>query len=263
MLQLITAPAVEPLSVEEAKLHCKVEDTADDGLVRSMIQAAREVAEHKTGRALIEQRWERVLDGFPCVLPLGHPPLIAVESLKYVDVGGVEQTLSPSGYQVDGVQEPGRILAGYSQSWPSTRSQVNAVRARFIAGYACGMTASPGTDVLTHSGLRTLANTDPIRFSNSGGALPAPLVAGPTYYASNVAGNTFKVSATSGGAAIDITDAGTGSHYLGAVPRTILDWMLIAIAMMYEHREPVVTDAVVSELKFVDRLLDRYTVPRL
>lgn len=57
-----------------------------------------------------------------------------------------------------------------------------------------------------------LLDTDTVKFSNSGGALPAPLSAATTYYVINSAANTFKVSLTSGGAEIDITDTGTGTH---------------------------------------------------
>lgn len=262
-LQLITAPAIEPLSLEEVKLHCKIEDVADDALVRAIIVAVREQAEHKTGRALIDQRWEQVLNWFPTTIELGYPPLVAVESVKYTDSAGATQTISSANYIADDVSSPPKIYLGYGASWPANRDVPNAIRARFIAGHACGVTAVAATDVLTHSGLRTIALNDPIRLSNSGGALPAPLAAGPTYYAVNVSGATFKLSLTPSGAAIDITDAGTGTHYLGTVPKPILSWMLIAAATMYEQRESVVTGTIATKLAFVDRLLDRHTVPRL
>lgn len=47
--------------------------------------------------------------------------------------------------------------------------------------------------------------------------IPGPLVAGVTYYVVNASGNTFKVAATQGGAAIDITDTGTGRQYVSFV----------------------------------------------
>lgn len=46
----------------------------------------------------------------------------------------------------------------------------------------------------------------------STGTVPAGLTAGTTYYVVSTATNTFQVSATLGGAAIDITDVGTGLH---------------------------------------------------
>lgn len=43
---------------------------------------------------------------------------------------------------------------------------------------------------------------------------PAPLVAGVTYYVRDSDGTTFKLAATLGGAAINITDAGAGRQFI-------------------------------------------------
>lgn len=263
-LSLISGPSSEPISLAEAKLHLKAETTDDDALIGTIIAAARELAEQRTDRALVDQRWERVLDVFPDAIQLARPPLVSVESLKYVDVNGVQQTIASTDYAVDDVSEPGYILPAFGTSWPSSRAEANAIRARFIGGYAAAIASVDATaDTLTHAGLRTLVNDQVLRLSNSGGALPAPLVAGTEYYAKNVASKTFQVAATAGGSAINLTDTGSGVHYVGEVPKLIRQWMLIAMGFMYEYREPIVTGAVVSRLEFVDRMLDRYTLPRL
>lgn len=44
--------------------------------------------------------------------------------------------------------------------------------------------------------------------------LPAGLVSDTIYYSVNSSGNTCKLSLTSGGAAVNITDTGLGLHYL-------------------------------------------------
>ena len=43
---------------------------------------------------------------------------------------------------------------------------------------------------------------------------PAPLVAGTDYFVINTSGTTFQLSLTQGGAAINITDSGTGAQYI-------------------------------------------------
>jgi len=48
-----------------------------------------------------------------------------------------------------------------------------------------------------------------VRADSLGGALPAPLVAGVTYYAIPLNASAFSVAATPGGAAIDLTTNGT------------------------------------------------------
>jgi hypothetical protein len=53
-----------------------------------------------------------------------------------------------------------------------------------------------------------------VRFS--GAALPAPLATGTNYYVRDVTTNTFKVSATSGGSAVNLTTAGSGTRQVAA-----------------------------------------------
>lgn len=66
-----------------------------------------------------------------------------------------------------------------------------------------------------------LVNNDPIQFNDYGmGTMPTPLAPRTTYYVKNKTTNTFQISATSGGAVIDITgDAGVGTIYAwGVIP---------------------------------------------
>lgn len=66
-------------------------------------------------------------------------------------------------------------------------------------------------DVITSAG-HNLSDGDTIWVSNSGGALPAGLTASTTYFVRDRTTDTFKVSLTLGGAAVDITDTGSGTH---------------------------------------------------
>lgn len=55
-------------------------------------------------------------------------------------------------------------------------------------------------------------NDDQVQFYTTD-SLPAGLSEGVAYYIISADTNTFKVSLTSGGSAVDITDAGTGTQY--------------------------------------------------
>lgn len=70
-------------------------------------------------------------------------------------------------------------------------------------------TVVAATDIVT-SAAHALVNDDIINVSNSGGALPAGLAAATNYWIIEATTDTFKLAATRGGAAIDITDAGSG-----------------------------------------------------
>lgn len=77
--QLIQAPALEPISLAEAKNHLRVDTdlTEDDLLIGMMISAARGIAERFTKRAIITQQWKVFLDIFPntVVRDVNQPPL--------------------------------------------------------------------------------------------------------------------------------------------------------------------------------------------
>lgn len=78
-------------------------------------------------------------------------------------------------------------------------------------------TVTAATDTLTMSTAHNLITGDAVQFTNSGGGLPAGLVAGTTYYAVVVDSLNFKVADTNAHALagtniIDITTAGTGTQ---------------------------------------------------
>lgn len=147
-LRLIAAPSTEPLTVDEARLQILETDTAQDAALEAWIATAREQLDGPDGilgRALITQTWELLLDRFPCdreiALPL--PPLQSVESIKYLDASGVEQTVATSVYGADIAAQPGVVYLKRGQSWPVTFDERNAVVIRFIAGYGDDADAVP------------------------------------------------------------------------------------------------------------------------
>jgi hypothetical protein len=74
-------------------------------------------------------------------------------------------------------------------------------------------TADSSTDVIT-STAHPFSNSDEVRVANSGGGLPAPLVVNTSYFVRDATANTLKLSATQGGAAINLTSNGSGTNTL-------------------------------------------------
>lgn len=139
-----SAPAVEPVTLAEAKVHLRVEHADEDALITALIQGAREQAEHEVGRALITQTWDLVLDAFPAAeIRLSRPPIQDVVSVTYVDAAGVTQTMDSSAYVLDSDLEPGYLLPAYGTSWPATADVANAVRVRYRCGYGASGAAVP------------------------------------------------------------------------------------------------------------------------
>ncbi len=69
------------------------------------------------------------------VIELPFPPLQSVESVKYIDGAGVEQTLTDDQYVVDTGTYEGRIRRVYGVVWPFARLEDYAVRITFTAGF--------------------------------------------------------------------------------------------------------------------------------
>lgn len=134
------APASEPVTLVEAKLHLKVENTADDDLITSLIKTARQWCEGYQNRSYITRTITLKTDRFPNVFRLPRPQLLTVTSIKYIDLNGVQQTLAASVYDLDLYSQPGRVALAYNQSWPSIRGDINSVEVIYTAGY--GATAA-------------------------------------------------------------------------------------------------------------------------
>jgi len=134
MIKVITPPTEEPITLAEAKANLRVVFDDEDADISRMIRAARQMAEERLNRALMPQALAFGADGFCVALRVPRPPLRQVDSIKYIDADGVEQ--SWVGYLVDGFADPPTISAGYGTPWPTTRAQSGAVVVQYQAGYA-------------------------------------------------------------------------------------------------------------------------------
>lgn len=132
-------PTADPIELGEAKAHLKIDKsiTEENDLIANLIKTAVGTSETICNRALMKQTWTLYLDEFPCgLIEMPKAPLRAVNSVKYLDPAGVQQTLAASEYTVDVKSEPGRMRPAYGKSWPATRCDLNAVEIEFECGYA-------------------------------------------------------------------------------------------------------------------------------
>lgn len=144
-LHLVTGPALEPLTLAEAKRQLRVEVDDDNDLIVDILKAAREYVETFTGRLLLTQTWDYKLDAFPCgAIHLPRAPISAVSAITYLDSAGTLQTWSAASYRTSLPTGPkaaaGRITPAYGESYPSTYGVIEAVTVRVVAGY--GSTAA-------------------------------------------------------------------------------------------------------------------------
>lgn len=126
----VTQPAEEPVTVAEAKIHCRVDHSEEDALIAMLIKAARLSCEHETGRTLVSCQWELVADKFTAPLAIAYDAS-AIVSVKFLDANGVQQTVAPEDYTLgaSGLLWP-------VESWPDIGDKPDPVRVRYSAGYA-------------------------------------------------------------------------------------------------------------------------------
>jgi uncharacterized phiE125 gp8 family phage protein len=137
-LKLITPPALEPVTLAEAKAHIRVDGNDEDALITSLITAAREYCEGFQNRSYITQTWGLWLDSFPSedYIRIPLPPLQSVASIKYYGTDNAEYTMDAADYFVDDKSEPGRAVLAYNKTWPTTALRpANGVCIEFVAGY--------------------------------------------------------------------------------------------------------------------------------
>lgn len=153
-LRKIVEPALEPVTLEEAKLQCQVDaDIIDqDSRISSYIKAGREEAEAYIKGSIMEQTWRLTGATFPCeYIELPNGPIIQIESVKYYDTDGVQQTLAVDvGYQPFLDDEPPRLYPPVNGAWPAVQARQGAIDIQYTAGYRS--TGSPaGADAVPAS----------------------------------------------------------------------------------------------------------------
>ncbi len=133
-ITVITAPAVEPLSLSAAKAYLRLEDAAEDEILTYLIRAARETAEAFTGLAFITRRVVETADGWRfdaagCVsLSLG--PVTAVHNVRVAERGGALAAIEVTHYTL---AAGGRLL--FNTAPPAPAQRAAAIEVEYSAGF--------------------------------------------------------------------------------------------------------------------------------
>jgi uncharacterized phiE125 gp8 family phage protein len=114
-----TSPAAtEPMTVDAAKAHLRVDGSDEDTGIAEMIAAARSYVEALTCTRLVTQTVALRCDNWSdlAFFPVG--PLQAVSAITYVDVNGDTQTLSTDVYEVRAYGLEAGIFLSSGEVWP-------------------------------------------------------------------------------------------------------------------------------------------------
>ena len=145
------APTIEPISVAEAKNHLRLDSDLvdDDALINILISSARRYGEMLTGRSWITQKWRLQLDAFysggdmGAIIELDRGIVQSVDSITYLDMGSVQQTMDLTLLAHDLVSTPARISPKFGTVWPVTLPQIGSVQINYTAGYGNAAASVP------------------------------------------------------------------------------------------------------------------------
>jgi hypothetical protein len=160
--KLIVATTVEPITLVEARGVLRLDTTAHDTYVDTLIVAAREFFEESTGRALLQQDWVAAISGLPTLadgadvwwdgvregtisdlgasvaraIELPRAPLMDVLSIVSYDESNNATTDNVlTSYYKDTISEPGKLVLNNGSIWPVFTRPVNGLEINYRAGY--------------------------------------------------------------------------------------------------------------------------------
>ncbi|MEP3197080.1 MAG: head-tail connector protein [Lentilitoribacter sp.] len=133
-LVLSQSPLSEPITLDEAKAHLRLDHDSEDDLLNLLIATAREYLESQTQLALMTQSWRLCLDNWPtdhCV-KLHKSPVQSIDQIEQFDGNGDAQVVSTSEMLLDSNAHPARL---YINSQSDPEQVINGIEITFTAGF--------------------------------------------------------------------------------------------------------------------------------
>lgn len=108
----VDGPAVEPVSLADARAHLRLDDTHEDDLVAALIEAGRLLLESATRLIFINQSWRLILEEAPRGMRLHLPlaPIIAITEIRAIDAQGAPSVVDPQEYRLRAGAQPPTLM---------------------------------------------------------------------------------------------------------------------------------------------------------
>ncbi len=173
-LVLTSGPSLEPVTVAEAKAHLRLDGSAEDTLIASLILTSRLHLEAALGFALISQNWTLLLDAWPdgaVTFPIR--PVLSVVSARVLSATGTPTVLAASDYVLDGASLAPRLVRS-GTGWPQPGKAATGIEIAFTAGFGTLATDVPAS--IRHALLLLAAHwyehRDPMEIGGNGANIP-------------------------------------------------------------------------------------------
>jgi uncharacterized phiE125 gp8 family phage protein len=141
--EITTPPAVEPVTLAEAKEYLRVDDTSLDAQITIFIKSARAQLENETGSRLLTQTVLMRCSDWPDLDRLPGVPVQTVATVKYLDAAGIEQTLASTAYELFGAKLVWGLRPTLNTTFPSIRLASDAIRISAVIGYGAATSNLP------------------------------------------------------------------------------------------------------------------------
>jgi uncharacterized phiE125 gp8 family phage protein len=176
-LVMTSGPGLEPITLAEAKAHLRVDGTAEDALIQSLIVTSRLHVEAALGLALITQSWSWFIDRWPKGQKLALPlrPVQALAAVRLWRTDGSSEVLPLDQLFLDGQAQPARLVwLGAGPPFDPGR-RANGIEVAFTAGYGAAAGDVPAT--IRHALLLLVAHwyehREPVEIGSGINAVPA------------------------------------------------------------------------------------------
>jgi len=172
----MSGPAEEPVTVAAAKAHLRIDGSAEDVLIASLILTSRLHVEAAMGLALITQEWRLTFDRWPEAGEVRFPlrPIQSITSVSVAGDDGVPVLVSDADYTLDGQALRPRLIPR-NGSWLQPKTRANGIEIQFTAGI--GDEAEDIPQPIRHAILLLVAHwyehRDPLEIGSAAAAIPA------------------------------------------------------------------------------------------
>ena len=129
-----TLPLVEPISIDQARMQCRIDDDVEDELIAQKIRSAREWVERHTGRVLAQRTLTMGFGSWGKALTIWRRPVVSVDAIAFNGVDG-DSTFPDFGTAL-GIY-PTRIVPASGKCWPKLRAG-GGITVAYTAGYEAG-----------------------------------------------------------------------------------------------------------------------------
>jgi len=156
-LVMTSGPAAEPVTLQEAKAHLRVDHAFEDVLISSLILTSRLHVEAALDLALIDQSWTLQLDRWPDsgIVDIPLSPVKTISAVRVKDANGVVTVIEPESYMADKASRPARVVFEPG-SQPQSGLRAGGIEITFTTGFGTQPSSVPAP--LRHAILMLVAH---------------------------------------------------------------------------------------------------------